>query len=302
MGMEFKFYPEKRIGSEIDLSLVKTEYATDNFIKEWQNKKVREIEDFSVWHEKNKKNIQAKKERVKLAVIEGIIADEKPETIWEFNKKLVANSSERVIALRNNLFNSEGEVLGNVAKRLAVYLPSWKPKDVSISFTCNESANFCIENSKITADLVRLSTDASPLEKTEDGLVHELVHEWMGEAQTRELHGKEKIIRRIVGEGITTSIAKQDLRKHHEKNGIDFLEFKKRSFDLFEKFTTCQDEDNMNDFKGAFDNMGEFYVVGNEIAKFVENKIGLEKFRKLLLEIRKNPKILLDKYDELKDL
>jgi hypothetical protein len=302
MGMELKFYPEKKIGSEVNLSHVKTEYATDDFIREWQSEKIREMEDFSTWHEKNKDNIKEKKKHISWAVVEGIIADENPRTIWEFNKKLVANSGERVIALRNNILNSESEILGNVAKRLAVYLPNWKPKGVSISFTCNEGANFCIENSGITVDLARLSIGPASFEQIEDGLVHELVHEWMKDPQAEKYASKERIMRGLVGEGIATHIAKQDLKKHHEKNGANFEDFRKKSFELFEKFLNCSEDDDLAAFKNVFLNMGEFYVVGNEIAKNVENKIGLEKFRELLLEIRKNPKVLLDKYNQLKDL
>ena len=45
--------------------------------------------------------------------------------------------------------------------------------------------------------------------------------------------------------------------------------------------------------------MGHFYVVGNEIAKVILQKDGIEPFKKLIIEARKNPAIFLQRYKEI---
>lgn len=45
--------------------------------------------------------------------------------------------------------------------------------------------------------------------------------------------------------------------------------------------------------------MGHFYVVGNEIAKVILQKDGIEPFKKLIIEARKNPAVFLQRYKEI---
>ena len=45
--------------------------------------------------------------------------------------------------------------------------------------------------------------------------------------------------------------------------------------------------------------MGHFYVVGNEVAKAVLWHDGIERFRELIVEVRENSLVFLQRYKEI---
>lgn len=77
-------------------------------------------------------------------------------------------------------------------------------------------------------------------------------------------------------------------------------EFEKKSFKSFCEFKKETDRENILKYFEKFNNMGEFYVVGYKIVKTILEKIGIEKFREIILEAKNgNPQIFIDEYEKI---
>lgn len=299
MEREQFFQREKQAESIVDLSKIKMIYISDKEIDVYYAQEIEKVENRENWIAKNEQRIN--KESIKRGFEEGVIPEESIEAVWQYvyNRKL--GEVEKVKKLRDKIELELSGTLQDVSLRLAKFIPIWKPEKINIEFTINERANFCNDQTgkKVTIDLVRLTACDDVEEKLINGLVHELVHCWMKEGKDeKEMSDKDNALFGIAGEGLTTYIAKDDLQSHHGKNDAEYAEYKKESMALFQELLTESESADLEKYFEEFENMGRFYVVGNEIVKTVVEKIGIEKFRELLLKIRKNHMILFEEYEK----
>lgn len=293
----------------INLDSLSFDFCDEDIANNFYEEKLRLLNDKERWIEENKNKIEESKEKVAKAVEDGLIADTKPETIWKFQVDKTEKEKERVVGIKNELESSAEEIKFEVAKKLSKFLPDWSPSQVKIVFTMNENADFCIDENIITVDLGRLASEENPIEKTKEGVAHEVFHFWMGEksqwwdseqdsASDDEL--RDRIIFKTIDEGIAVLIGGQSLEDHHTRRGRDFTEYKNESLDLFKSFLKEKKRRALENIKdNEFRDMGHFYVAGNEIVKTVLQNDGMEKFKEHIIEARDNPEIFLERYREI---
>jgi len=87
------------------------------------------------------------------------------------------------------------------------------------------------------------------------------------------------------------------LLRHHERYGREYDNYVKESFRFFREFLSEIDVDKLEEMSNKeFQNMGYFYVVGNEMAKSMLQELGIEKFRNLIEECKINPQRMIEEY------
>lgn len=293
----------------IDLTALSFDFCTEDSVRDFYDKKLQELEDKEKWLDKNKERLEQNKQKIAQAVEDGLIPDDQPETIWQFKIDKTKEGRERVIEIKNELEGRVDEIKGEVAKRVGKFLPDWSPDKAKIIFEMNEMANFCIDGDNITVDMGRLLFEKNPLEKVKEGITHEVFHLWMSEKtewsdskqnEVSDEELKERIIFRIVDEGLAVLISGQPLSEHHKRQGRNYGEYIKESFDAFDLFEREDDRGKLESIKKEeFQNMGHFYVVGNEIIKTMLEHEGIEKFKALIIEAKNNPSIFLQNYKEI---
>jgi len=301
--------PESQREGSINLAALSFSFCENDFVRNFYDEKLRSLEDKEKWLKKNKERLEQNKDKIVKAVEDGLIANAEPETIWQFQIDKAKEGQEKVLAIKSELESRIDEIKAEVAKRLDKYLPDWTAEKAKIVFTMNERANFCIDRDTITVDLGRLLFEQNPTEKVKEGVTHEVFHLWMSEGsewsdseqdEASDQDLKDRIVFKTVDEGLAVLISGQSLEGHHTKQGRDFLVYKSESFESFNRFLSEKDRKALEKIKdGEFQNMGHFYVVGNEIAKVILQKDGIEPFKKLIIEARKNPAVFLRRYKEI---
>lgn len=299
----------KKNESKIDLDLLSFNFCPDSEADNYYDKKLEELEDKDRWIERNKNELLENKDRIAKAIENGLIADEKSETIWQFQIDRVKQEKEKIVQIKKELNEKIDQIKDGVVKKLSKLLPDWKPDKIIINFTINENADFCVDGDTITVDLERLSSEKDFLEKTVRGLTHEIFHVWMSggnewsDSKQDEVSDqvlKERIIFKTIDEGLAVGVSGQSLLEHHKQRDVNYDKYIQESFDAFNKFLKEIDREKLEKIKEKeFENMGHFYVVGNEIAKTILQNMGIEKFRKLVEECRKNPENFLKEYKSI---
>ncbi len=299
----------KKNESKIDLDLLSFNFCPDSEADNYYDKKLEELEDKDRWIERNKNELLENKDRIAKAIENGLIADEKSETIWQFQIDRVKQEKEKIVQIKKELNEKIDQIKDGVVKKLSKLLPDWKPDKIIINFTINENADFCVDGDTITVDLERLSSEKDFLEKTVRGLTHEIFHVWMSEGnewsdskqdEVSDQVLKERIIFKTIDEGLAVGVSGQSLLEHHKQRDVNYDKYIQESFDAFNKFLKEIDREKLEKIKEKeFENMGHFYVVGNEIAKTILQNMGIEKFRKLVEECRKNPENFLKEYKSI---
>jgi len=259
--------PESQKEGSINLDALSFVFCKDDFVRNFYNEKLRELED------------KAKE------------------------------GQEKALVIKNELENHVDEIKAEVTKRLEKFLPDWIVDQAKIVFTMNEGADFCIDRNTITVDLGRLLFEQNQTEKVKEGITHEIFHLWMSEgsewsdSEQDEISDqvlKDRIVFKTVNEGLAVLISGQALETHHTKQGRNFVEYRNESFESFNRFLSEKDREALEKIKDEeFQKMGHFYVVGNEIAKVILQKDGIEPFKKLIIEARKNPAVFLQRYKEI---
>jgi len=293
----------------INLDALSFGFCEDDLVRNFYNEKLRELEDKTKWFQENKANLEQNKGKIAKAVENGLIADTEPETIWQFQVNKAKEGQEKVLAIKSELESRIDEIKTEVVKRLGKYLPDWTAEKTKIVFTMNEKADFCIDRNTITVDLGRLLFEQDPMEKVKEGITHEVFHLWMSEGlewsdskqdQVSDQVLKDRIVFKTVDEGLAVLISDQSLEAHHTKQGRDFAGYRNESFESFNHFLSEKDREALEKIKGEeFQNMGHFYVVGNEIAKAILQHDGVESFKKLIIDARENPAVFLQRYKEI---
>jgi len=293
----------------INLDALSFDFCEDDLVGNFYDEKLRELEDKTKWLQENKAKLEQNKEKITKAVEEGLIANAEPETIWQFQVDKVKDGREKVLAIKNELESRIDEIKADVVKRLGRHLPDWTAEKAKIVFTMNEKADFCIDRDTITVDLGRLLFEQNPTEKVKEGITHEVFHLWMSEGsewsdseqdEVSDQALKDRIVFKTVDEGLAVLISGQSLETHHKKQGRDFAGYRNESFESFNRFLFEKDREALEKIKDEeFQNMGHFYVVGNEIVKAILQNDGIEPFKKLIIEARKNPAVFLQRYKEI---
>lgn len=293
----------------INLKALSFDFCQDTFIRDFYEEKINELNDQDKWLEKNEKELVQSHDKIAQAVEDGLIADEQFETIRQFQIDKTKEKPEKVLALKSELEDHVDEIKNEVAKRLGKFLPDWTAGQAKIIFTINEKSNFSIDNDIITVDLDRLTAEPDPIETVTEGITHEVFHFWMAEGsdwsdsrqdEFSDQALKERIIFKTIDEGLAVLISGQSLEDHHTKHGESFTAYTNESFTSFNRFISENDRAALNNIKNSeFRDMGHFYVVGNEIAKAVLQHDGMEKFRILIADAKRNPVVFLERYKEI---
>lgn len=295
--------------SEVDLSSLSVDFCSNQEIEQRCQNKLKDIQDKDQWLEKNREKIAKNKSQIQKALEKGLISDDKSETLWEFEAKRLNEIKEKAPLVKQEIEQGIENIKEEVKSRLQKFIPSWKLKEASVTFTMNDRADFWVVGHKITVDLGRLALQDQPLENTIQGLTHELFHVWNKEGIKDEVN-KEKSVEEIknnaksdtVNEGLAVLIGEQSLSKHHEEMGRDYNQYIIESFDSFNKILS-QANVNAKEFRKLvnkeFRDMGHFYVVGYEIANQILQKMGINKLREIIKDIRENPKLLFQEYKQL---
>lgn len=281
-------------------------FCADDKIKNYYDQELSKIEDREKWIEENKEKLIQNKAKILKAVEDGLISDNRPGTIWQFQYNEAKEGQEKVLQIKRELEGGVKDIKRIVAERLGGFLPDWILNKATISFTMNEKADFCIDRDNITVDLGRLVLEKDFFEKTIQGIAHEVFHIWMSEKldwsdaeqdSVSDVALKNRIIFKTVDEGLAVLASGQSLKTHHEKQGRKYGEFIQESFAAFNNFTSAKSREELEKTKDEeFQNMGHFYVVGNEIAQTLLNNKGIENFKKLIEEARNDPTKIFELY------
>ncbi|MEI8344104.1 MAG: DUF5700 domain-containing putative Zn-dependent protease [Candidatus Moraniibacteriota bacterium] len=308
MSLEWPQNIEVQKGN-IDISNLSYDFCDDELINTYYEQKSLEIADRDKWLEENQENLLQSKDRIAKAVQDGLIANDNPETIWQFQSDRAKKGKEKIVEIKKELERKIEQIKIDVTKRLSEFLPNWKSENATVTFTMNDKADFCVDRNEITVDLGRLLGNEDFVEKVTEGITHEVFHIWMKEKnkwsdsnQDNESDEalKYQIVFRTIDEGLAVLVSGQSLSEHHEQEGRDYQKYITESFEFFREFLAQNNRaelEKMNEQE--FKNMGHFYVVGNEIAKTVLRQIGVEKFRKLIEDCRLNPGKILDEYESV---
>ncbi len=293
----------------INLDALSFEFCDEDVVRTSYDEKFHSLEDKEKWIEENKDKLEQIKDRIAKSVEDGLIKDSQHGTIWQFKVDRAKEEQEKVLEIKSELEGRIDEMKDETVKRLSRFLPDWSSDKAKIIFTMNEKADFCIDRNIITVDLGRLLFEQNPIERVKEGIAHEIFHHWMseksewldskqGEASNQAL--KNQIVFETVDEGLAVLVSGLSLEKHHIDQGRNFTEYTKQSFNSFKYFLLEDNRDKLERYKDEeFKNMGHFYVVGNEIAVAILQNDGIEKFRKLIVEIRDNSSVFLQRYREI---
>lgn len=299
----------ERQGANIDISNLSYDFCNDALIDTYYEQKLLEIADKNKWLEENKENLLQSKDRIIKAVQDGLIANDNPETIWQFQIDRAKGGAAKIVEIKKELERKIEQIEIDVTERLSEFLPNWKSEEAIVTFTMNDKADFCVDSNEITVDLGRLLGNENFIEKVTEGITHEVFHIWMKEnnkwsdsKQDDESDEalKSQIVFRTVDEGLAVLVSGQSLSEHHEKQGRDYQKYIEESFEFFKDFLAQNNRTELEKInKQEFKNMGHFYVVGNEIAKTVLQQIGIDKFKKLIEYCRLNPEKIIDEYESI---
>jgi len=152
MEGEQNFSSESRKESSIDLSALVFGFCADDQIKSYYDQKLSEIGDRGKWIEENKEKLTQNKEKILKAVEDGLISDDRPETIWQFQYNKAKEGREKVLQIKKGLEGRIEDIKRSVAERLGGFLPDWILNKATVSFTMNEKADFCVDKDNITVD------------------------------------------------------------------------------------------------------------------------------------------------------
>jgi len=166
----------ERQKGNIDISNLSYDFCDDELINTYYEQKLLEIEDKDKWLEENEENLLQSKDRIAKAVQDGLIANDNPETIWQFQIDRVKNGNEKIVEIKKELEGKIEQIKIDVAKRLSEFLPNWKSENATVTFTMNDKADFCVDKNEITVDLGRLLGNEDFIEKVTEGITHEVFH------------------------------------------------------------------------------------------------------------------------------
>lgn len=302
MGFEWQLNKEKLEGI-IDLKNLAVVFCEDGIINSYYESKQAEMTDKDKWIEENQDYLKQNEARITKAVETGQIHNGNPETIWRYRLDMFEGGKEKALEIKKELEERIEQIKAEVAKRLSKFLPDWKLENATVTFTMNESANFCVDGTSIIVDIGRLVWEKDAVEKVIEGMAHEVFHIWMKEKKIES--GEESVekvkagvISGIVDEGLAVLISGQSLSKHHENQGRNYDEYKVESFHAFREFLKQSDLVELEKYSSeSFKDMGYSYVVGYEVAKKILQRMGIERFRRLIDECRMNPKKMFNESD-----
>ena len=297
---------ETALEQPIDLSHVSVRFIDDKTIDRHYVKKASKIADPQKWYDMNRNALENEKPALEKMVADGILPDTRPESLCRYLQNRLASEKTEAERLRDAVKERHQEILRAAASRLSEFIPSWKPEKASLFFTLDERADFRVDGTKITADLGRLAHAKNWLETATAGITHEIFHIWMQEgddwsdaemdkATTDKL--KKHIVFKTVDEGLAVLVSRQKLSEHHKKSGREYPAYIDQAFQAFRTFLREKHRQRIEKtYKEAFENMGRFYVVGNEMAKAVLQSIGPDEFRALIQESRRDSVKLIEQY------
>lgn len=310
MSVEGFAGPETKKENAVNLSGLAFGFSDDDFLRKYYDSKLEELVDRDKWLEANRGRLAEKSQEIEKAVADGLIADSRPETIRQFQLEKTRKSSERVLAVREELSRRAEEMKAKVAEKLGNVLPPWVLEKARVNFTINENADFSVDGDQITVDLGRLAGEENYFETAVNGITHEIFHVWTGEksswsdeklktASPAEL--RQAIMFKTMDEGLAVLVAGQNLEDFHRGKGRNYRKYTEESFKAFKNFLKPDKnkEALVKIKKEEFEDMGHFYVVGNEMARRLAGAMSWDQFRTLVGEARENPRSFFEAYQRL---
>lgn len=309
--MEHKkiFFPESREKHSIDLSALTFNFCADDEVVLYYNQELDEIGNRERWIEENKEILTQNKTRIVQAVKDGMIFDDRPETIWQYEYARTKEGQEKILRIKKELAGKVEDIKKRVAEKLENFLPDWVSKKIAVIFTLNKEADFCVDEENVTVDLGRLALEENFLEKTIQGITHEVFHIWMSEKLTwsdaeqdsiSDEILRERIIFKTIDEGLAVLVGGQSLKAYHEEQGKKYDEYIAECFAAFNSFLLTKSREELEKTKDMeFKDMGHFYVAGHEIVQAILQREGIENFKKIIEEARSNPYKILELYKKI---
>lgn len=294
---------EKPTEEGVDLSKIKIKISSDQEVLDVYNIEIEEIEDKEKWIVENKDRLEKDSESIKDAVKKGLLRDVNTESVRDFVLQNKKNERERIVGIKKLIEENMPAMLKEVSMRLGEFFPGWEAPLAFVNFKINRSADYMIDDfNNITADLGRLINKDDPIRDATQGMIHEISHIWINEYE-RVLNPnslvalKEQARWRTLSEGIAVLLAGQDLRAFHEGKSRNYKEYITEAFSQMDVLLKSDDIEEMLKIREQGEkNMGYFYVVGYEMIRKIFEKNGLEKFREMLPEFRKNPNQFFEEY------
>jgi len=290
----------------VDLSRLTVHVVGEKTLNTYYEKKAAKTMDPEKWYKKNHRALENEKIFLEKMVTDGILSDLKPESLCRFIQGKIETEKADVKRLRIAIRQRSPEMLNAAASRLSEFIPPWNLDEGTVNFTLDDRADFRVDGTKITADMGRLTRAKDWFETTVEGIAHESFHIWMQEGDGWSDAEQESaplsalinhIIFRTVDEGLAVLISRQKLKEHHEKAGRNYSAYIEESFQAFRDFLHQSKREIVNEiYVEAFENMGHFYVVGNEMAKALLDTLGGNEFRALIQTARQDPAKLIERY------
>lgn len=292
----------KTTESEIDLSNLKIGFWDDRRINDWHEN--NQLPDFEQWHKENIEVIKQASDEIKKAIEMGLVSDDSPQALYDFQVERMHKSKDKVLEVRDNIKENVDSILNTTSGRLANYLPDWQLEGSQAVFKINPEADFRVEKRNISVDLQRLTFQEDPIKETQDGLTHELFHVWLEEKgiDNEDYSGKTKILFGCLNEGLAVLISELSLKEHHEKQSRNYNEYVQESFEFFNRFLKLdevKDRKKIEKTTEAFKNMGEFYVVGYEICDTILKEKGIEFLRELIKNFPQDYSPFFEEYKKI---
>jgi len=286
----------------IDLSSVPIEFCTDEFIGDLY---LKQYKDKEKWLREQRVRNELHREELVKAVQAGILKDSNPETIWQRSIGMANKRKKVLIEFKHEIEIKKDSIIAEVAKRLGKYLPDWSPKFAKILFTMEQSYTCWCKNNDAYINLLVFVDVDDPIEKLIQYFVHEMTHLWMQEPYFSQEavypSGKDRLIYSLVNEGFALlNGGKASIKELQEQLGRNYKEYTEESFAFINDRLT---KNNPEEFEKMMQKestcLDKIYLVGVKIVETVLEYDGVEKFRALITQARKDPSLIIKRYQEI---
>jgi len=213
--------------------------------------------------------------------------------------------------IQNEVKSKIDDIKMAIAKKLGEFLPNWVSPKITINLTASKNGNWHVNKDNIINGDLGILTLEDYFDGIIKGTVHEIFHIWMEEKQNQDWRNddlsnlsehelRNMMIFRTIDEGLATLISGgPNFKEYHEEQGKNYDEYIQDCFIAFNSFLKAKTrEELVFFFETSFQN-SQFSIVGNEIAKIILEKNGIDNFKKIINEARKNPETMFKEYREI---
>jgi hypothetical protein len=296
---------------KIDLSQTVFDLPNENDIEGYKGS---QIKNFDTQIREWLSYLKTRPDYTKRAAAGGIRNDEDAiaRLTPEFDRKQ-KREIEAIESVMRDIMPDTKIILDEAAIVLSKYLPDWTAKGITVKMVPKGNYDYRVSGQNIYISLAHLGYEKDKRGSLRTGFAHEFFHIWITDSNTPQpstyLENDPDIeemrmfgIFKTINEGLAVHVSGggEMLRQHHEMQGRNYDEYKKQSFEFFDKMLTEADRATLLAMRGpGQDNMGHLYVVGQHIVSELEKRLGLDEMKKYVVTAKTDIKVLIDKYDEL---